>query len=392
MTLYSNPIQIAMVAGEPSGDFLAASLLTGLDALLPPNTKYYGIGGPQMAVHGFDAHWPINKLSVRGYIEALSHIPEILHIRHKLKQRLLEKLPSVFIGVDAPDFNLSLETRLRHSGIPTIHFVCPSIWAWRGRRIKQIVKAVDHMLCVFPFETAILDKAGIAATYVGHPLADIIPLNPDCLSARRASGLPDSGPVVAVLPGSRLSEIDLIAPTFFETMDLMHKRESTLRFIVPAPNPAIRKRLQPLSDRYPRLPVTLTVGNAQLAITAADAVLTKSGTVTLETALLKKPMVISYKAPWLTGQIMQWQSYLPYVGLPNILAGRFIVPELLQQFATSEALADAMLIQLNNETNRCILVELFTEMHERLRRNSAARSAEVVVDIIESGVSPKRTR
>ncbi|WP_338859729.1 lipid-A-disaccharide synthase [Mycetohabitans rhizoxinica] len=392
MTLHSSPVKLAMVAGEPSGDLLAASLLDGLAARLPAGTQYYGIGGARMAAHGFDAHWPMDKLSVRGYVEALRHIPEILRIRGELKRQLLAEPPSVFIGVDAPDFNFSLEETLRHAGIPTIHFVCPSIWAWRGGRIKKIVKAVDHMLCVFPFETAILDKAGVASTYVGHPLADAIALQPDSLSARRASGLPDEGPVVAVLPGSRRSEIELIGPTFFAAMDLMHQREPSLRFVVPAPNAAIRALLQPLADRYPALPLTLTEGNAQLAMTAADAVLVKSGTVTLEAALLKKPMVISYKVPWLTGQIMQRQGYLPYVGLPNILAGRFVVPEILQHFATPQALADATLLQLNDEANRRMLVELFTEMHERLRCNTAERAAEVVVDVIDSGPSGRRFR
>lgn len=392
MTLHSSPVKLAMVAGEPSGDLLAASLLDGLAARLPAGTQYYGIGGPRMAAHGFDAHWPIDKLSVRGYVEALRHIPGILRIRGELKRQLLAEPPSAFIGVDAPDFNFSLEEALRHAGIPTVHFVCPSIWAWRGGRIKKIVKAVDHMLCVFPFETAILDKAGVASTYVGHPLADAIPLQPDCLSARRASGLPDEGPVVAVLPGSRRSEIELIGPTFFATMDLMHQREPSLRFVVPAPNASIRALLQPLADRYPTLPLTLTEGNAQVAMTAADAVLVKSGTVTLEAALLKKPMVISYKVPWLTGQIMQRQGYLPYVGLPNILAGRFVVPEILQHFATPEALADATLLQLNDEANRRTLVELFTEMHERLRCNTAERAVEVVVDIIDSSPSGRRPR
>jgi lipid-A-disaccharide synthase len=381
MTLHSSPIKLAMVAGEPSGDLLAASLLDGLATRLPAGTHYYGIGGPRMVDKGFDAHWPMDKLSVRGYVEAIRHIPEILRIRGELKRQLLAEPPNAFIGVDAPDFNFGLEDALRHAGIPTIHFVCPSIWAWRGGRIKKIVKAVDHMLCVFPFETAILDKAGVASTYVGHPLADAIPLEPDLPGARRALGLSQSGPVIAVLPGSRRSEIALIGPTFFAAMDRMQKREPSLRFVVPAPNAAIQALLQPLADAYPHLTLTLTQGDAQTAMTAADAVLVKSGTVTLEAALLKKPMVISYKVPWLTGQIMRRQGYLPYVGLPNILAGRFVVPEVLQHFATPEALADATLLQLNDDANRRTLVQLFTEMHHRLKCNTAERAAEVVANI-----------
>ncbi|WP_116137321.1 lipid-A-disaccharide synthase [Trinickia diaoshuihuensis] len=384
MTLQSNPLRVAMVAGEPSGDLLAASLLGGLTRTLPPATRYYGIGGPRMAAQGFEAHWPIDKLAVRGYVEALRHIPEILRIRNELKHQLLAEPPHVFIGVDAPDFNFGLERALRGARIPTIHFVCPSIWAWRGGRIKTIVKSVDHMLCVFPFETALLEKAGVSATYVGHPLADEIPLEPDVAGARAALGLPATGPIVAVLPGSRRSEIGLIGPTFFAAMAIMQQREPGLRFVMPAATPALRELLQPLVAAHPELALTLTDGDAQRAMTAADAVLVKSGTVTLEAALLKKPMVISYKVPWLTGQIMRRQGYLPYVGLPNILAERFVVPELLQHFATPEALADATLVQLHDDANRRTLTEVFTQMHLTLRRNTAERAAEAVARVIEA--------
>lgn len=384
MTLQSNPLRVAMVAGEPSGDLLAASLLGGLTRVLPSATRYFGIGGPRMAAQGFEAHWPMDKLAVRGYVEALRHIPEILRIRNELKRELLAEPPHVFIGVDAPDFNFGLERALRGAGIPTVHFVCPSIWAWRGGRIKTIAKSVDHMLCVFPFETALLEKAGVSASYVGHPLADEIPLEPDVAGARAALGLPATGPIVAVLPGSRRSEIGLIGPTFFAAMAIMQQREPSLRFVMPAATPALRELLQPLVDAHPQLALTLTEGDAQRAMTAADAVLVKSGTVTLEAALLKKPMVISYKVPWLTGQIMRRQGYLPYVGLPNILAERFVVPELLQHFATPEALADATLVQLHDDANRRTLTEVFTQMHLTLRRNTAERAAEAVARVIEA--------
>jgi len=384
MTLAPAPLRVAMVAGEPSGDLLAASLLEGLNERLPAGTQFNGIGGPRMTAAGFDAHWPMDKLTVRGYVEALKHIPEILGIRNELKRQLLAEPPSVFIGVDAPDFNFGLEHALRDAGIPTVHFVCPSIWAWRGGRIKKIVKAVDHMLCVFPFEPALMEKAGIASTYVGHPLADEIPLVPDVEGARRALGLAEGGPIIAVLPGSRRSEIALIGPTFFDSMELMQRREPGVRFVMPAATAALRELLQPLVAAHPNLPLTITEGNAQVAMTAADAILVKSGTVTLEAALLKKPMVISYKVPWLTGQIMQRQGYLPYVGLPNILAGRFVVPEILQHFATPEALADATLKQLNDDANRATLTEIFTEMHHALRQNTAQRAAEAVAQVLET--------
>jgi len=237
---------------------------------------------------------------------------------------------------------------------------------------------------VFPFETAILEKAGVAASYVGHPLADEIPLEPDVPGARRALGLPESGAVIAVLPGSRRSEINLIGPTFFDAMQIMQQREPGLRFVMPAATPAIHAQLQELASTRGDLALTIIDGQSQLAMTAADAILVKSGTVTLEAALLKKPMVISYKVPWLTGEIMRRQGYLPYVGLPNILAGRFVVPEILQHFATPEALADATLTQLHDETNRRTLTEVFTEMHLTLRRNTAQRAAEVVAEIVEN--------
>ncbi len=384
MVLATNPLRVAMVAGEPSGDLLGAALVGGLVRRLPADTRYYGIGGPRMIAHGFDAHWPMEKLTVRGYVEALRHIPEILRIRRDLKHQLLAERPHAFIGVDAPDFNFGLEEPLRAAGIPTIHFVCPSIWAWRGGRIKKIARSVDHMLCVFPFEIELLEKAGVPATYVGHPLADEIPLEPDMAGARRSLNLPASGLVIAVLPGSRRSEIALIGPTFFAAMALMHQREPGLRFVMPAATQALREQLQPLADAHPGLPLTITEGDAQRVMTAADAVLVKSGTVTLEAALLKKPMVISYKVPWLTGQIMRRQGYLPYVGLPNILAGRFVVPEILQHFATPEALADATLTQLHDEGNRRTLTEVFTRMHETLKRNTAERAADAVAQVIES--------
>ncbi|MGN6666456.1 MAG: lipid-A-disaccharide synthase [Trinickia sp.] len=380
----TNALRVAMVAGEPSGDLLAASLLGGLSRALPADTLYYGIGGPRMTAQGFEAHWPMEKLAVRGYVEALRHIPEILRIRSDLKRQLLAEPPHVFIGVDAPDFNFGLEQALRGAGIPTVHFVCPSIWAWRGGRIKTIAKAVDHMLCVFPFETALLEKAGVSASYVGHPLADEIPLEPDVAGARAALGMPASGPIVAVLPGSRRSEIGLIGPTFFEAMAIMQRREPSLRFVMPAATPALRELLAPLVAAHPELALTLTDGDAQRAMTAADAVLVKSGTVTLEAALLKKPMVISYKVPWLTGQIMRRQGYLPYVGLPNILAGRFVVPELLQHFATPEALADATLVQLHDDANRRTLTDVFTQMHLTLRKNTAECAAAAVARVIDA--------
>jgi lipid-A-disaccharide synthase len=380
--------RLAMVAGEASGDLLAGSLLGGLHRHLPADTRYYGIGGPRMAAQGFDAQWPMDKLSVRGYVEALRHIPEILGIRNALKRRLLDDPPTAFVGVDAPDFNFGLEEPLRKAGIPTIHFVSPSIWAWRGGRITKIARSVDHMLCVFPFEPEIYAKAHVPTTYVGHPLADTIPMTPDPAAARRRLGVPVDGKIMGVMPGSRRSEIALIGPLFFAAMQLIHTREPGVRFLLPAASPVVRELLQPLVAQYPQLPLTITDGDSHGVLEASDAMLIKSGTSTLEAALYKKPMVISYKVPWLTGQIMRRQGYLPWVGLPNILAHKSLVPELLQENATPETLADAMIEQLTNETHRAALIEEFTRMHESLRRNTADTAAAAIAQVIAD--HPKR--
>lgn len=378
------PISLAMVAGEASGDLLAAALIKQLTARLPAAHRYFGIGGPQMIAAGFDACWPSEKLAVRGYVEALRSIPEILRIRRALKRQLLAAPPTVLVGIDAPDFNLGLEEQLRRAGTPTVHFISPSIWAWRGARIKQIKRATDLMLCVFPFEPEIYARAGVTARYVGHPLADVIPLAPNPSAARCRLNLSASGPIVAVLPGSRRSEIALIAPTFLAAMARMQASEPGLRFILPAASATIRAQLQPMLDNYPQLSVTVLDGDSQSALEAADAVLIASGTATLEAALYKKPMVISYQVPWLTAQIMQRQGYLPYVGLPNILAGRFVVPELLQYQATPDALARAMLDQLNDQANRARLTEIFTQMHHTLKCDAAVLAADAIAELIET--------
>lgn len=373
---------IALVAGETSGDLLASLMLRGLAERLPTAT-YTGIGGPRMAAQGFQAQWPMDKLAVRGYVEALRHVPEILAIRNRLRRQLLANPPACFVGVDAPDFNLDLELKLRAAGIPTVHFVSPSIWAWRGGRIHKIARAVDHMLCVFPFEQEIYAKAGIAATYVGHPLADVIPLIPDVAGARESLGLPLARKMIAVMPGSRESEVRLIGPSFFGAMEHMQRAEPDLSFVIPAANPHLRARLEALQAAHGRLNLTITDGQSHAVMEAADVILLASGTATLEAALYKKPMVISYKVPWLTAQIMKRQGYLPYVGLPNILAGRFVVPELLQDDATPEALAHETLHLLHDESNAAALRTHFTDMHLTLKQNTAALAAEVVVDLLK---------
>ncbi|MBT8546513.1 lipid-A-disaccharide synthase [Polynucleobacter paneuropaeus] len=391
--------KLACVAGEPSGDLLAAPVLSALNQI--PNMadlEVYGIGGPLMQAQGFRSDWPMETLSVRGYVEAIQQLPAILRLRKELIHILLtENRPDVYLGIDAPDFNLGVEMQLRKAGIPILHFVSPSIWAWRAGRIKKIAQAVDRMLCIFPFETAIYERAGIAATYVGHPLASDIPLQPDTSGARQKlsqllhlSSDKLDGTVVAVLPGSRGSEIELIAPIFFDTMAVLANKlkGQKLYFLIPVATARLRAPLEALKsqlqNQYPEIQIHLIDGQADLVLEAADVVLIASGTATLQAALWKKPMVISYKVPWLTGQIMKRQGYLPYVGLPNILCGEFVVPELLQNEATPEALANALMTWLENPNKVTQLKSRFTEMHETLRRPTGLLVAQAVTHEIQS--------
>jgi lipid-A-disaccharide synthase len=392
--------KLACVAGEPSGDLLAAPVLSALKQI--PDTsqlEVYGIGGPRMQAEGLRSDWPMETLSVRGYVEAIKQLPAILRLRKELIHNLLgEDRPDVYLGVDAPDFNLGVELALRKAGIPTLHFVSPSIWAWRAGRITKIKQAVDRMLCIFPFETEIYERAGIAATYVGHPLASEIPLEPNPATAKqrieKILSLPANsldGILVSVLPGSRGSEIELIAPIFFKTMAELAKRirGQSLHFVIPVATPRLREPLEALLKsaltKNPELDIHLIDGEADAVLEAADVVLIASGTATLQAALWKKPMVISYKVPWLTAQIMKRQGYLPYVGLPNILCGEFVVPELLQDDATPSKLADALLDWLNNPNKVSQLKNRFTEMHETLRRPTGLLVAQAVAQTIVAG-------
>ena len=391
---------LACVAGEPSGDLLAAPALSALKQIPDTsNLEVYGIGGPRMQAEGLRSDWPMETLSVRGYVEAIKQLPAILKIRKELIANLLgENRPDVYLGIDAPDFNLGVELALRKAGIPTLHFVSPSIWAWRAGRITKIKQAVDRMLCIFPFETEIYERAGMSATYVGHPLASEIPLEPNPSSARQRIeqifNLPThalDGIVIAVLPGSRGSEIELIAPIFFKTMLELAERlqGQSLHFIIPIATPRLREPLEVLLkntlEQNPNLDIHLIDGEADAVLESADVVLIASGTATLQAALWKKPMVISYKVPWLTAQIMKRQGYLPYVGLPNILCGEFVVPELLQDDATPSKLADAVLDWLNNPNKVDQLKTRFVEMHETLRRPTGLLVAQAVMQTIAAG-------
>ncbi len=334
--------QFSLVAGEASGDLLAGLLLDGMRQRWP-QMQANGIGGARMAERGFKAWWPSDKLSVFGYIDALRHYREILGIRNQLKTKLLANPPDVFIGVDAPDFNLDLEADLRQTGIKTVHFVCPSIWAWRPKRVEKLKKSCDHVLCVFPFEPEILAKHGIPATFVGHPLASVIPMQPNKAKAREQLGLNLEDKVVAVLPGSRLAEIKHLAPRYFKAVAGVLIAYPAMKFIVPSVPKHIPLLQQIAKECGVENQVQIISGQSHLALEACDVTLITSGTATLEAALYKRPMVIGYALNWLSYEIMKRKKLQPWVGLPNILSGKFVVPELIQGDCTPEALAAATL-------------------------------------------------
>ena len=370
-----------MVAGEPSGDLLAGLLLGGLRQRWP-QLQAFGIGGPKMAAQGFEAWWPHDKLAVRGYVEVLSHYREISGIRNQLAERLLADPPDVFVGVDAPDFNLDLEVRLKAKGVRTVHFISPSVWAWRAKRIEKIHLAVDHMLCVFPFEPALYAKHGVAATYVGHPLADAIALEPPRTAARAALGIGEAEVLVALLPGSRKSEIQYIAPRILQAAREIHKLRPDLRFVVPVV-PGLRHAVEPLRRQYANdVPVESLDGRAHEALAACDVALVASGTATLEAALFKRPMVICYTMHALSWQMMKRMKLQPWVGLPNILLNDHAVPELVQGDATPERLAHATLAWLDDPQRTAQLVERFHALHLQLRCDTAKAATDAIEAVL----------
>jgi lipid-A-disaccharide synthase len=377
---------VAMVAGEASGDLLAGLLLGGLKNRWPMLSAG-GIGGPQMQSDGFNAWWPHHKLAVHGYgWEVLSRYREIVGIRSQLQTRLLSQRPDIFIGVDAPDFNLDLERNLRAQGIKTVHFVCPSIWAWRAERVEKIRKSVDHVLCIFPFEPELLANHGIDATYVGHPLANVIPLEPDKAAARAVLGLHPDDQVLAVLPGSRSSEVKHLALCFFQAAAHVKRARPAIKLIVPA-IPALRPAIEAAAKQagiFEQLQIVNGQSHAVLA--ACDVTLIASGTATLEAALFKRPMVIAYRMGWLSWQIMRRKQLQPWVGLPNILSGEFIVPELLQEQATPVAMANAVLQWLDDIDHQSqkmdTLQQRFLVMHHSLQRNTSQLATNAIEKIL----------
>lgn len=369
-----------MVAGEASSDQLAAHLIGALKARLP-DAVFLGIGGPRMQREGFKSLWPAEMLAVRGYAEVIRHYRAITRMRRQLLRCLLDERPDVFIGVDGSDFNLWLEKRLKRAGIPTIHFVSPSIWAWRRNRLGRIVESVTHILALYPFEPDLYRDTPVQCTYVGHPLADVIPLDSDQRAVREKLGVAMDRPIVALLPGSRQSELHYMAETFIATAQLLLQRYPQVQFLVPLVSRETRLQFETAlwKLKADELPFTLMFGHAGDALAACDAALVASGTATLETALVGRPMVIAYKmSPW-SWRLMRGMRYLPWVGLPNILAGRYVVPEFLQDEATPENLSQALGNLLVDRIARASITRVFSGLHRQLRQDTATRAAAAVL-------------
>jgi lipid-A-disaccharide synthase len=374
---------IGIVAGEASGDLLGSHLIAAVKAKRP-DIEFVGIAGPKMMAHGAKSLYPMERLAVRGYFEVLRHYWGLVRMRKQLARRFIDNPPDLFIGIDAPDFNLGLEMMLRRHGIKTLHYVSPSIWAWRHGRIKKIKRAAGHMLCLFPFEKSIYDTANIPATYVGHPLGDMIPLQPDQDAARAALKLNEPGLVVALLPGSRQSELDFMADVFVKTAQKIAEDFPDAQFLVPLVTRETRAKFEAAiyRNQAQELAFKLLFGHAHMAMTAADGVVVASGTATLEAALLKRPMVIAYKISKWSWPIMKRMGYLPWIGLPNILAGKSVVPELLQEKATPQALAEALLSMVSDKNRVAEIQHEFKVIHHQLRQNAGEKAADAVLRMI----------
>ncbi|HHH45760.1 MAG TPA: lipid-A-disaccharide synthase [Thiotrichales bacterium] len=373
------PLTIAMVAGEVSGDLLGADLMEALLARAP-DIRFLGIGGPRMQALGFESRAPMEALSHMGLLEVVRHLPGLIRLRRRLAAEIERLRPDVFVGIDAPDFNLGLERHLRRRGIPVVHYVSPSVWAWRQYRVRRIRESVDRMLTLFPFEADFYRVHHVPVLHVGHPLADRIPMETDPQRARQALGLPEDRVPVAVLPGSRTGEVRRLGPLFIETMTAMLAERGDLHFVVPFANAATRALFEAeLAARADSLPLTLVDGDSRTVMTASEAVLLASGTAALEALLLKRPMVVAYRLSPLTYRILRRMVRIPYYSLPNLLAGRPLVPELVQDAATPGALASAMLEQLARP--QAAYRAACDEIHARLRMNAGARAADAVLEV-----------
>lgn len=385
MMTMTKPLTIALSAGEASGDLLGAHLIEAIRAKVP-HARFIGIAGPKMIAAGCEALFDQEKLAVRGYVEVIKRLPEILRIRRQWVRELKNIRPDVFIGIDAPDFNLGVAQVLKANHIPTIHYVSPSVWAWKRKRVFKIVQQVNQVLCLFPMEPPLYEEAGGKAVFVGHPLAQQLPMKADKTAARRRLKLADETPVFAILPGSRISEIDYMTPIYLQAVKIILQRYPQAQFILPYPTAATRNRLQHYLSQpeFERLPIRLQVSNTALACTAADVVLVSSGTATLEVALCKRPMVISYKISALTYALVRHKIKVPFVGLPNILLGKSVVPELLQYDATPEKLAAAMLDWYELPEKVAALQKEFEHLHHTLLLPTDELAAKAVLDEIQA--------
>ena len=375
-------MRIGVLAGEASGDILGASVLAALRTRYP-DLLIEGIGGPLMEAQGLRSLFPMERLSVMGFVEPLKRLPELLRIRRAVFDHFRAKPPDIFLGIDSPDFNLSLERRLRASGITTAHLVSPSVWAWRQRRVHKIKQAVDLILCLFPFETAIYARNQVPACFVGHPLADEIPLMPDRFAARGRLALAAESRILALLPGSRSAEVQALAPLFLAAARLLRSADPGLEIVIPAANAERPQEIQALLTGYPDLGVRLVRGCSQELMTASDAVLLASGTATLEAALLKRPMVVAYRMGALSWWLIRRLVKTPYAALPNILAARLLVPELLQREATPAAMAAALQPLLATDAAARLQLQAFTRIHEELRCGFGERCADALAALIE---------
>lgn len=381
-------LRIGMVAGEPSGDMLGAGVLAALreryDEVLAE-----GVGGPQMEAQGLASLYPLERLAVMGLAEPLKRLPELLRINRALGRHFLARPPDIFLGIDSPDFNLRLEQRLRRAGITTAHLVSPSVWAWRRGRLRGIARAVDLMLCLFPFETDIYRQHGLPVRHIGHPLVDEIEPDRDRLAARRRLPLDADGALLAVLPGSREAEVRLLAPLFLQAARLLRRDDPELTIAVPAINPERLAQLRRILEAFDDLPVHLFRGRSREVMAAADAVLLASGTATLEAALLHRPMVVAYRAGALSWQLLSRLVKTPYVALPNLLAGRLLVPELIQQAASPEALANAVQPLLAGGEAVGRQLRGFGDLRRQLGRNAADNAAGALVELAAGKVQAR---
>lgn len=379
-------LRVGMLAGEASGDILGAGLIAALQKRFE-TVEVVGIAGPRMQALGARSLFPMERLSVMGLVEPLKRLPELLRIRRNLRLHFLENRPDVFIGIDSPDFNLGLEEALKAAGIPTVHYVSPSVWAWRQGRIKKIARAVDHMLTLLPFEADFYREHEVPVTFVGHPLADEIPLEVDVAAARKKLALSRADRVVALLPGSRGGEVRLLGPLFLQAANWCHQRRPELKFVLPAANAERRQQIETQLAEMSgaeNLPVTVLDGDSQTALAAADAVLIASGTATLETMLMGKPMVVAYKMAALSYAIFSRMLHTPWVSLPNLLAQKELVPEILQDDATPEALGAAILRYFDDPLLHDQLQRDFSELHQQLRRNASEKAAEAICRLLEA--------